>query len=86
MTRAQAISLITERLEALDDEGVATVADIVQSMATQSVLPRELTPHELALIEQSKEDFRAGRTFTVQEARAVTDQYLSTLGVRPSRK
>jgi hypothetical protein len=40
-------------------------------------LPRTLTPREAALIEQSKEDFMAGRTYTVTEARTYVDEALA---------
>ena len=85
MTRTEAIAVITAKLADLDDERVQAVADIVQSMDMPDDLPRELTERELALIEQSKEDFKAGRTYTLDEARAVTDKFLATLGVAPSR-
>ena len=85
MTRAEAITLITSKLAALDDEGVLAVADMVQSMDVDDDLPRELTAEELALIERSKEDFKAGRTYSLEEARAMTDDYLAKRGVPRSR-
>ena len=85
MTRTQALAIITAKLASLDDERVLTVAEIVQSMDAADELPRELTAHELALIEQAKEDFRAGRSFSLDEARALTDQALAKRGVAPSR-
>ena len=72
MTRTQALAIITAKLASLDDEHVLTVAEIVQSMDAADDLPRELTAHELALIEQAKEDFRAGRAYSLDEARALT--------------
>jgi hypothetical protein len=84
MTRTEAIAIITAKLSSLDDERVMTVADIVQDMAQPDDLPRELTPRELALIEQSKEDFKAGRTYSLDEARAMTDAFLAPLGVPQS--
>ena len=78
MTRNQAIAIITERLASLDDARVQTVADIVQSMADESVLPREMTARELALIEQSKEDFKTGRTYTLDEM----DTYLDAAAAK----
>ena len=92
MNREDAIAIITSQLASLDDEEVQTVADMVQSMAdevpesTESVLPRELTARELALIEQSKEDFRQGRTYSSNEARAITADFLTKLGVARSPK
>ena len=90
MTRTEAIAIITARLEAADDatlEAAArhlaafdgetlTVDDVIDCVATDSVLPRPLTPGELQLIEQSKEDFRLGRTRTHDESRAYVDAEL----------
>lgn len=85
MTRTQALAIITAKLALLDDERVMTVAEIVQSMDAANELPRELTAHELTLIEQAKEDFRAGRSYSLDEARALTDQALAKRGVSPSQ-
>ena len=71
MTRTEAIAIITAKLAGLDDDGIETVAAIVQSM--DGDLPRELTTRELALIEQSKEDFKAGRTYSLDEMDAYLD-------------
>jgi len=84
MNRAQALAIITAKLASLDDERVLTVAEIVQSLDATDDLPRELTAHELAIIEQAREDFRAGRSYTLDEARALTDQFLAKRGVAPS--
>jgi hypothetical protein len=84
MTRTEALAIINAKLSSLDDERVMTVADIVQDLAQPDDLPRDLTPRELALIEQSKEDFKAGRTYSLAEARAMTDAFLATLGVPKS--
>ncbi len=84
MTRAQAIALIQDKLAALDDGQVQAVAEIVQSMQDdgleESVLPRELTNDELALVEQSRQDFRQGRTLTAEEAWASIDEALARAG------
>jgi hypothetical protein len=85
MTRTQALAIITAKLASLDDEHVMTVAEIVQSIDAGDELPRELTAHELALVEQAKEDFKAGRSYSLDEARALTDQVLAKRGVAPSR-
>ena len=79
MTRTEAIAIINKRLADLDDEAVLTVADIVQDMDTASTLPRKLTARELELIEQSKADFREGRTYSIDEARARSDAFLQSL-------
>ena len=77
MTRTQAIALITTKLAALDDERVQAVAEMVEAFDEADDLPRELTARELALIEQSKEDFRLGRTLTLEEAEARTESFLA---------
>ena len=79
------MAIITAKLPSLNDEGVLAIADIVQSIEAADELPRELTPDELALIEQSKDDFKSGRTYTLDQARAMTDAFLASLGVTPSR-
>ena len=85
MNREEAIAIITSQLASLDDEEVQTVADMVTSMATEAldatdgILPRELTARELALIEQSKEDFRLGRTYSADEYRAEIDTFMASL-------
>ncbi len=77
MTRAEAIAAINAKLSSLDDDAVLAVASIVEDIAGDGDLPRALTARELALIEQSKEDFKAGRTFTVAESRAYIDEALA---------
>ena len=84
MTRTEAIDLITRALPALNDERLREVADLLQAVGGDSALPRPLTDHELALIEQSREDFRQGRTMTSAEARASIDNDLAKLGVPKS--
>ncbi len=77
MTRAQAIAAINAKLSSLDDERVQAVAAIVDDIAADGDLPRALTARELALIEQSKEDFKAGRVVSQEEYRAEMDAFLS---------
>jgi hypothetical protein len=76
MTRTQSISVIQETLASLDDAEVATVAEIVQTMATPLKF-RDLTPEELAGIERSRADFRAGRTYSLEEAMALTKELMA---------
>jgi hypothetical protein len=91
MTRTEAIAIITRTIEAADDATLAeaavrlahiaapsgaTASDIAGAFTGDSDLPRELTARELALIEQSKEDFRAGRTYTMAQSRAYIDAEL----------
>lgn len=77
MTRAETIARITATLATLDDAGIEAVADFASGVASNEDLPRPLTERELALIEQSKADFKAGRTLSLDEARARTDAFLA---------
>jgi hypothetical protein len=91
MTRTEAIAIITNALHAVEDSTlkaaavhIATVAkptdltvtDIQLAFATDSLLPRPLTTHERDLIDQSKEDFRLGRTRSLSESMEYVDAEL----------
>ena len=77
MTRAQTIERIAAKLANANDEHVRAVAEYLEAVE-QPVAPlRELTPRELELIEQSKEDFRTGRTLSLDEAEARTTAFLA---------
>jgi hypothetical protein len=78
MTRSQAIAIIKETLASLDDEGVETVAEFVQSMGRPLDMS-QLTPEELAGIERSKADFREGRTVSLEEYRCEMDAFMQRL-------
>lgn len=87
MARAQTIATITQQLSSMDDEQLAAVADIVADMAAgedggESILPRELTPRELELIEQSKRDFAEGRTLTSEQYYAEMEVFLEQKRVK----
>lgn len=85
MTRTEAIAIIEKALPSADEATLAAAAELFQAtQAEPSVLPRALTARELELIEQSKEDFRQGRTLTSAEARTSIDEALTVLGVPKS--
>lgn len=77
MTRAEAIATINAKLSSLDDDGIMAVASIVENLAADGELPRALTARELELIEQSKEDFKAGRVVAQDEYRAEMDAFFA---------
>jgi hypothetical protein len=78
MTRAEAIAIIEQSLPSADEAILPAAAELFQAARSEpSSLPRELTARELALVEQSKEDFRTGRTYTLTEARAYIDEALA---------
>ena len=69
MSRTEAIAVINAQLASLDDERVLTVAGIVADIAAVNTgTIRPLTARELALVEQSKADFAAGRTSSLEES------------------
>jgi hypothetical protein len=80
MTRSDAIALISAKLETLDGERLQAIVNAVAEMDEQALTPsRKLTSRELELIEQSKDDFRAGRTYSLSEARAASDVFIASL-------
>ena len=79
MTRTEAIAIITAALPVLDDASIVDLADLVQVASRSEAVSATLTDHERAQIERSKEDFKAGRTYSVAEARAISDSFLDTL-------
>ncbi|MGQ0673512.1 MAG: hypothetical protein ACT4N2_11655 [Hyphomicrobium sp.] len=78
MKRNEAIAIIHAALPSLDDEGASVLAEVAQSLVSESV-PFELTAEERAGVVQSIEDFKAGRTYSAAEARAATDAFLKRL-------
>jgi hypothetical protein len=65
MSRPETIELITSRLPAASD---ATLLSIARQLDDDHV--RALTAEEMDLIERSRADFAAGRTFSRQELEA----------------
>ena len=85
MTKQLAIDQITARLPTLEEEQVLDILEFIETISAESVLPRPLTEEELGLLEQSRQDFREGRTMTMVEAVASIDEALAKLGVPKSR-
>ena len=68
MTRTEAISIIQQKLPSTDDVTVLAVAELLISAApAESELFREFTVQEHDLVQQSKDDFAAGRTLSNDE-------------------
>ncbi len=80
------MAIITAKLASLDDERVQKVAEIVEDIAAGDGMLRQLTAIELALVEQSKADFKSGRTLSIDEARARTDAFLAQRRALRSQK
>lgn len=77
MNRIETIATINSQLATLADEHILTVAGIIQSLHQSEPPLRRLSERELDLIEQSKADFREGRTHSLSEARAAVDAGLA---------
>ena len=82
MTRSEAIAVITAALPALDDARVAAVADMVQSLAHEPARSLDLTDDELAAIERSKEDFKAGRTLSAEVYRDEMRAFMNAMAAK----
>ena len=81
MTRTEAIAIIEATLPKLDDARVADLAALVQAAAQPATPFRELTDAERVGVASAAEDFTVGRTYSLSEARALTDDFLAPLGV-----
>lgn len=75
MSKFEVIATITAQLADADDETVEAVAAFVRSLTAAPVRP--LSPREQNLLAQSRADFEAGRTLTMDEFMASTDAMLS---------
>lgn len=79
------MAIINAALPVLDDARVATVAEIVQSFVEpKPFVLRELSGDELAAIERSKEDFKAGRTYSPEQYKNEMDAYMARLAEKYS--
>ena len=76
MTRTKAIEMIAANLSRLSEEELAVLVEVTTSM-TQPTSVFKLTNAERLAVERSREDFKAGRTFTLDEAEARTDAFLA---------
>jgi hypothetical protein len=84
MTRKDAIAIIEQTLLSLDDEAAMALAEMAQSLAKPFVM-RKLTTEELRLVEQSKEDFRSGRTLTADEYKREMNEFMTDLHAKYPR-
>lgn len=75
MPRPESLERLNRALEKLDDEQIAHLADIAADLA-QDGPGGEFTEEDLASIDRGREDFKAGRTYTIEEIRARSDVFL----------
>ena len=76
MTRAQALTTIAANLSRLGEAELETLVQVTSSWV-QPASTIKFTDAERAAIEQSRDDFKAGRTLTLDEAEARTDAFLA---------
>jgi hypothetical protein len=79
MTRIEAIAIITATLPKLDDARVADLAEFAQAAAEPATPFRDLTDEERAGLARAKEDFAAGRTYTIEQYRAEMDDFMAQM-------
>ena len=84
MTRKEAIAIIEQSLSTADEQTLEAAAELFRRAAGPST--RALSARELALLQQSKADFAAGRTLSFDELIASLDEHLAPLGVQPYAK
>ena len=85
MTRTEAIAIIEKALPSADEQTLAAAAALFQSSSSRtSGLPRTLSEREGSLLAQSKADFAADRSYSLEESIAILDERLAPLGVPKS--
>ena len=86
MTRAEAIAIIEQSLMSADEATLHAAAQLFKDANAASDLPRPLTAEDLASIEQAREDFKAGRTFSSVDGQAYIDAALAQRRAQRSAK
>lgn len=81
MNRSEAIAVIAEKLASIDDEGMRSLAQHAEDLSGASTI-RPLTSSELGLLARAAEDAEHGRTLSLDEARAQSDQLIRSWRVK----
>lgn len=84
MNRSETIASIAENLSKLDDASLADFAELVRATTVRATVSLQLTPEQREAIERSREDFRAGRTLTLDEYRNEMSAFMAELETRVS--
>ena len=79
---------IIEKVRALPEERQRHLARVLEELVDDDAgTPvRTLSDREKALLEQSRQDFAAGRTYSLDEVIEYTNAQLAPLGVPPYKK
>ena len=70
-----ALKELFERVEALPDDVQAEALRLFEEVEADLTSPLDLGPEDLAAIEEGLEDVRQGRVVSMDEVRALFDQY-----------
>jgi PHD/YefM family antitoxin component YafN of YafNO toxin-antitoxin module len=81
-TQLAAVTDAVTEMSKLGTKTVLTVADVIRDMADDEAQLRRLSARELDLVAQSRADFAAGRTHSVDEAFAIVDTRLAARRAR----
>ena len=81
MSRALSIAAIVEGLSSCDDEEVEAVAGLMRSMRGEA-MARAMTADERARLDEAREDFRHGRTVSLEDCIARTDALFARYAAR----
>ncbi len=76
MTKAEAIDKISANLSLLGEDDLGTLVEVTASWV-QPAQAFQLNDAERAAVARSREDFKAGRTLSLDEAEARTDAFLA---------
>jgi TRAP-type C4-dicarboxylate transport system substrate-binding protein len=82
--KTNTLERIVELWPSLPETARATIADIAES-ASPREMELDLTPEEERLIEQAQDDFKHGRTLTLEQYRAEMDTFMAELAVQAKR-
>lgn len=74
MSRNEAIAILNATIARLPDHKVEALAEMARSLADPAPLAPMLGEADLAAIERARQDFREGRAYAPDEARAYLDE------------
>jgi hypothetical protein len=74
--KTNALERIVELWPSLPETARATIADIAEN-ASSGEMELDLTPDEERLIEQAQDDFKHGRTLTLEQFNAEMDTFMA---------
>ena len=73
MSRNETIALIKRQLPVINDEALAAIRSIIEEVCLSEPM-RQLTPQEIAEVNNSRAVFAAGRTLSLDELNTFLDE------------